>query len=48
MGLKISNSYSASYCPISIKFWMLVPNVMSHMRTNLCEVLSFPLGFIGF
>ena len=46
MVLKFSNSYSATYGPISIKFGMLVNDVMSHMLTNFCEVLSFYLGFI--
>ena len=48
MVLKRFNSYSANYGPISIKFGMLVNDVMSHMLTNFCEVLSFHLGFIGF
>jgi hypothetical protein len=48
MVLKLFNSYSATYGPISIKFGMLVNDVMSHMLTNFCEVLSFHLGFIGF
>ena len=48
MVLKPFNSYSANYCPISIKFGMLVNDVMSHMLTNFREVLSFHLGFIVF
>ena len=48
MVLKLFNSYSATYRPISIEFVMLVNDVMSHMLTNFCEVLSFHLGFIGF
>jgi len=42
------NSYSATYGLISIKFCMLLYNVMSNILTNFREVLSFPLGFIGF
>ena len=48
MVLKLFNSYSATYGPISIKFGMLVNDVMSHMLTDFCEVLSFYLGFIGY
>ena len=48
MILKLFNSYSATYRPISIEFFMLVNDVMSHMLTNFCDVLSFYLGFIGF
>ncbi len=47
MVLYIFNSYSATYGPISIKLCMLVNDVMSHMLTNFCEVLSFYLWFIG-
>ena len=48
MVLKLFSSYSATYRPISMKIGMLVNDVMSHMLTNFCEVLSFHLGFIGF
>jgi len=48
MVLKLFNSYSASYGPISMKLCMLLPHVMTHMLINICEVLSFPLGCIGF
>jgi hypothetical protein len=48
MVLKVFNSYSATYGPISIKLCMLVIDVMSHMLINFCEVLSFLVGFIGF
>ena len=48
MVLKPFDCYSAIFGPISIKFCMLVNDVMSHMLTNFCEVLSFHLGFIGF
>jgi hypothetical protein len=48
MVLKLFNSYSATYCPISMKLGMLVIDVISHMHTNFCEVLSFFVGFIGF
>jgi len=44
----IFNSYSATYSPISMKLCMLVNNVKTHMLVNFCEVLSFPLGFVGF
>jgi len=48
MVLKLFNSYSATYDPISIKFCMFVYYVMSHIPTNFCNVLSFHVGFIGF
>jgi hypothetical protein len=48
MVLKLFKGYSATYRPISIKFCMLVNDVMTHRLTNFCEVLSFHLGFIGF
>ena len=43
MVLKLFNSYSATYGPINMKFGMLVNDVISHMFTNFCEVLSFYL-----
>ena len=46
--LKLFNSYSTIYSPISMKFCMLVNDVMAHKLTNFREVLSFCLGFIGF
>jgi len=47
MVLKLFNSYSATYGPISMKLCMLVNDVMTHMLINFWDVLSFPLGFIG-
>jgi len=41
MFLKLFDSYSATYDPIYITFCILVHDVMSHMCTNFCEVLSF-------
>jgi len=48
MVFMLFNSYSATYGPISMKLFMLLRHVMTHMLINFCEVLSFPLGFIGF
>jgi len=41
MVLKLFNSYSATYGPISMKLCMLLRRVMRHMLINFCENFEF-------